>query len=71
MSTGLANWREIGASVILACLNTLVTLTLICLGLFLMIAVSIMARGVRKNEPKTCPSAIRDGRLMSERPFRP
>lgn len=44
MSIGLVNWREVGASMILACLNTLVALALICLGLFLVIAVSILAR---------------------------
>jgi hypothetical protein len=71
MSTGLANWREIGASVILACLNTLVALTLICLSLFLVIAVSILARGARAIKPKACSSAIRHRRLTSERPIRP
>jgi hypothetical protein len=70
MSTGLANWREIGASVIMACLNTLVALMLICIGLLLAIAVSILARGTRKTEPKACSSAIRYRRLTSERSIR-
>jgi hypothetical protein len=52
VSIGLTNWREIGASVILACLNTLVALLLICIGLLLVIAVSILARGARKTAPK-------------------
>jgi hypothetical protein len=71
MSTGLANWREIGAAVILACLNTLVALTLICLSLFLMIAVSILTRGARGTAPKIYSSAIQHRRLTSERPIRP
>ena len=71
MSIGLVNWREIGASMILACLNTLVALMLICLGLFLVIAVSILARGARGIAPKACSSAIRHRRLTSERPIRP
>jgi hypothetical protein len=71
MSTMLANWREIGASLILACLNTLVALTLICLSLFLVIAVSILACGARGIAPKACSSTIRHRRLTSERPIRP
>jgi hypothetical protein len=70
MSTALANWREIAASVILACLNTLVALTLICLSLCVVIAVSIAARGARRTVPKACSSATRHARLTSERPIR-
>jgi hypothetical protein len=70
MSTELATCRDICASVILACLNTLVALTLICLGLLVVIAVSTAARGGRTTEPKARSSAIRHGRLTSERSIR-
>jgi hypothetical protein len=63
MSTGLANWREIGAPVIMACINRLVALTLICLSLFLVIAVSVLARGARASAPMIRSSETRGSRV--------
>ena len=54
MSVWLTSARDIGASLLLTCINILVAMMLMSLGLFLALAVSIQARCSRL---KHCASA--------------
>ncbi len=64
----LGTWREMGASLMLAVVNTLVALMLIFLSVLLVIAISLLSRGAGAVPGKHCSSPAR---LRNERASRP
>ena len=68
MSVDLGTWREMGASLMLAVVNTLLALVLIFFSVLLVIAVSLLSRGAGAAQAKHCSWPAR---LRNERPSRP